>query len=101
MDSESPVRVRVAYGTSQKLTPLRKGDFVVDQKSPVAYSASGLSYATKFALSKVVVLPYTNLWFERAPLAGGLLAPCPKLGMLHPTLMSVLQRAAKEAGLIG
>ena len=100
MDHESPVRVRVAYGTSQKLTPVRKGDLVVDAKNPVAYLASGLSYPTKFALSKVLVLPYTSLWFERAPLAGGLLAPCPKLGVLHATLMIALQRAAKEAGLI-
>lgn len=100
MDSERPVRVRVAYGTSQKLTPVRKGDFVVDENNLVAYLASGLSYPTRFVLSRVLVLPYTSLWFERAPLAGSLFAPCPKLGVLHATLMDALQRAAREAGLI-
>lgn len=99
-DKRNPVRVRVAYGTSKKLTPMRKGEFVINQKNLDAYMASGLYFPTKFALSAVVVLDYTSTWFGLAPMPGGLVAPSPRMGYLHPTMMIELHRAYVEAGLI-
>jgi hypothetical protein len=47
-----------------------------------------------------VVLPYIKNYFDLAPLGGDLVAASPKLGTLHPSLVSEANRAAKEAGLI-
>jgi len=101
MDDSLPVRVRVVYGTSQKPTPVRRGEFLIRRENEAAFRLSGLSYPTKFSLSKVVVLPYTDVWFAPAPLATGRCAPTPRMGMLHAMLMGELQRAAREAGLVG
>lgn len=100
MDDSHPVRVRVVYGTSQKPTPIRRGELLIRRENEAAFRLSGLSYPTKFSFSKVVVLPYTSVWFGPALLASGLFAPTPRLGMLHAALMGKLQRAAREAGLI-
>lgn len=100
MDNEIPVRVRVAYGTSQRPTPVRRGELLIATKDKTAFEASGLSYPTKFSLNKVVVVPYTDLWFDLAPVTSGLVAASPKLGSLHATLMVELSRAAREAGLL-
>ncbi len=101
MDDSQPIRVRVVYGTSQKPLPIRRGELLIRRENEAAFKLSGLSYPTKFNFSKIVVLPYTNVWFQSAPLASGLVAPTPRIGMLHAMLMGDLQRAAREAGLIG
>ena len=100
-DERNPVRVRVAYGTSKKLTPMRKGELIISQKHPDAYTASGLYFPTKFVLNAVVVLDYTSTWCALAPMPGGLVAPSPRLGYLHATMMMELRRACVEAGRIG
>lgn len=100
MDDQHPIRVRIVYGTSQNLIPVRKGDLVIREKPEAAYKMAGLSYPTKFRFTKVVVLPYTKNYFDLAPLGGDLVASTPRLGMLHPSLVSEANRAAKEAGLI-
>ncbi|MEJ7745864.1 MAG: hypothetical protein WKF61_03740 [Luteimonas sp.] len=98
-DKRNPARVRVAYGTSRKLAPMRKGAFVISQENPDAWMASGLYLPTKFGLG-TVVLDYTSTWFALAPMPGGLVAPSPRMGYLHPTMVTELQRACVEAGLI-
>ena len=100
MDEQNPIRVRIVYGTSQNITPIGKGDLVIREKPEAPYKMAGLSYPTKFRFTKVVVLPYTNIYFELAPLGRDLVASSPRLGTLHPSLVSEAGLAAKEAGLL-
>ena len=100
MDDSRAPRVRVVYGTSQKLVPIRRGELLIRREDAAAFKMSGLSFPTKFSFNKIVVVPYTDVWFQRAPLTSGLTAPTPRMGTLHPMLMNDLQRAAREAGLI-
>lgn len=100
MDEQNPIRVRIVYGTSQNITPASKGDLVIAEKPEAAYKMAGLSYPTKFRFTKVVVLPYTNNYFDLAPIGGKLVANSPRLGTLHPSLVTEAVRAAKEAGLL-
>jgi hypothetical protein len=100
MDASDPVRVRVVYGTSQKITPLRSGQMVIRREQKAAFALAGLSYTTKFDFNHVLVVPYTSGWFDLAPKGEGLVSATPKLGSLHPSLMMDVQRAAKEAGLV-
>lgn len=100
MDNASPVRVRVVYGTSQKIVPMRKGQMVMRKEARAAFVQAGLSYTTKFDFNKVIVLPYTDLWFDLAPKGPSLVAATPRLGSLHASLLSDVQRAAGEAGLL-
>jgi len=100
MDDASPVRVRVVYGTSRKLTPVTPGTLVIREEQKSAFAQAGLSYSTKFDFNKVVILPYNTLWFDLAPKGGALVAASPKLGSLHASLMADVARAAKESGLI-
>ena len=84
--------VQVAYGTSQKVSELRSGQFAIAPADNQAYAASGLSFPTKFDLRKLVNLPYTDEWFRVPP------APrhgqTPKLGTLHASLVRRLHAAA-------
>ena len=100
MDESKPVRVRVVYGTSQKITPLGKGAMVIKKEQVAAFKQAGLSHTTKFDFNKVLIVPYTTAWFDLAPLGEGLTAATPQLGTLHAALVVEVQRAAKEAGLI-
>jgi len=52
--------VVVAYGTSQKTHQLHAGEFLIAPSEPEAYRVAGLSFATKFDLRKLVILPYTD-----------------------------------------
>jgi hypothetical protein len=94
-DSMSPVRVRVAYGTTQHLDRLGKGDFVITEQDGAAYRATGLAHPTKFQFRKLVVLDYTDLWFAPAP--GRPSKPTPKLGFLAAALMKRAAAAFHEA----
>lgn len=59
-----------AYGTSQRTTALRRGEFVIlQERNPAAYRAAGLSYGTKFDLRQTVILPYSTEWFHVPPAA--------------------------------
>jgi hypothetical protein len=100
MDNADPVRVRLVYGTSQKITPVGKGQMVIGKEQKKAFALSGLSYPTKFDFNKVIVVPYNDLWFDLAPKGQGLVAATPKLGSLHVSLMTDVFRAVKEAGLV-
>ena len=75
----------VAYGTSQRVNELHSGEFAIRRADGEAFKTAGLSFETKFDLSKLVELPFSNKWFGVPP--GAPHGQTPKLGLLHPTLM--------------
>jgi hypothetical protein len=82
----------VAYGTSQGLSHLRGGEFAITRQGhPAAYSSAGLSYDTKFDLRQQVELPWTADFFAVPPRAPH--GQCPKLGVLHASMMRAAQAA--------
>lgn len=83
--------VVVAYGTSQRVESLYAGEFAISPKDGDAYRAAGLSFPTKFDLSRRVTLPYTDIWFRVPPVPS--FGQTPKLGILHPSLMKRAQAA--------
>lgn len=86
--------VKVVYGTSQRVDNLFSGEFQITPADGEAYRLAGLSYPTKFDLGKVAELPFNNQWFDVPPQPRH--GQIPKLGILHPSLMSRL-RAARDA----
>ncbi len=89
------LRVRVAYGTSQKLTSLRAGEFVVGIADTAAYRMAGLQSDTKFCLRDAVELDFNNAWFKPAPHRP--FGENPKLGVLHASLVHRAAAAWKAA----
>jgi len=88
--------VRIAYGTSQRTTSLRRGEFSIERsRNPAAFEAAGLSYDTKFDLKQVLELPFTTEWFSVPPTAPH--GQTPKLGTLHPSLVRAVQAAYQAA----
>ena len=91
-EREDGVAVTVAYGTSQGLQRLHKGEFAITkQGNPAAYSSAGLSFDAKFDLRQSVELPWNEDFFAvpaRAPHGQH-----PNLGSLHASMM----RAAHTA----
>lgn len=83
--------VEVAYGTSQKVDRIYRGEFAITPEDGDAFAASGLSYPTKFDVANCLFLPYDDHWFAVAP--GAPFGQTPKLGVLHPSLV----RRAKAA----
>lgn len=81
--------VLVVYGTSQRVTTLYAGEFVITRVEGEAYREAGLSYDTKFNMGRQVKLPFNNRYFDVPP--GAPHGQQPKLGILHPSL---IRRAA-------
>ena len=77
--------VRVAYGTSQKVTQLYAGEFAITRTDGEAFRAAGLSLDTKFNLGRRVKLPFNKEYFAVPP--GAPHGQQPKLGVLHPALI--------------
>lgn len=96
-DDDAPAfAVEVAYGTSQRTTELRRGEFsILQARDPTAHRAAGLSYDTKFDLRQTVVLPYSTDWFSVPPAAPH--GQNPTLGTLHPSLMRALKAACRAS----
>ena len=96
-DDDAPqFHVRVAYGTSQRMNTLHRGEFcIARERNPVAFAAAGLSFDTKFDLKQALDLPYTTDWFSVPPAAPH--GQTPTLGMLHPSLVRALQAAFRAA----
>ncbi|MDP2822634.1 MAG: hypothetical protein Q8O52_08135 [Sulfuritalea sp.] len=96
-DDDAPhFEVRVAYGTSQRTTALRRGEFsILRDRNPAAFEAAGLSYDTKFDLRQAIDLPYTSEWFSVPPTARH--GQSPRLGTLHPSLVRAVQAAFQAA----
>jgi len=87
----------VAYGTSQKTHRLYRGEFRITKgEHPAAYTSAGLSYDTKFDLSKTLELPYNDDYFSVPPHAPH--GQNPKLGTLHPSMVRIAAAAFKSAG---
>jgi hypothetical protein len=74
-------RVVVAYGTSQKASTLRRGEFVMRMDGSAAFKLSGLSFDTKFSFADAVELDYSDHRFKVPP--GTATGISPKLGVLH------------------
>ncbi len=92
VDDEGKVFVVVAYGTSQKINRLYSGEFrIARQDQPAGYAHAGLSYDTKFDLSKALELPYNNDYFSVPPHAPH--GQTPNLGTLHPSMVRVVAAA--------
>lgn len=87
--------VLVAYGTSQKISPLYSGEFSITPQDGTAYAVSGLSYPTKFNLRKRVQLPFRSDYFDVAP--GAPFRQQPKLGQLHASLVRRVAAAWKAS----
>ena len=77
--------VAVAYGTSQRIGELHPGEFAITRADREAFALAGLSHDTKFDLSNVIELPFSERWFAVPP--GAPYGQIPKLGLLHPTMM--------------
>jgi hypothetical protein len=77
--------VRVAYRMSKRVSELRAGEFAITPADGQAYTHAGLSYPTKFDLKRHEDLPYTEAWFRVPP--NQPFGQCPKLGILHPSLV--------------
>lgn len=91
-EREDGVVVTVAYGTSQGLQRLHKGEFAITKQGhPAAYGSAGLSFDTKFDFRQLVELPWNEDFFAvpgRAPHGQH-----PKLGSLHASMMRTAQAA--------
>lgn len=88
MDKEGTIIVSVAYGTSKKTNRLYKGEFrITKYENPAAYLSAGLSYDTKFDLSKIIDLPYNHKYFSIPPHAP--YGQIPQLGILHPSMVKL------------
>jgi len=91
-DEEGKFFVTIAYGTSQKTDRLYRGEFRITKGDhPAAYASAGLSYDTKFDLSKSLELPYNDDYFSVPPLAPN--GQIPKLGTLHPSMVRIAAAA--------
>jgi len=91
-EHEDGAAVTVAYGTSQGLHRIYKGEFAITrQGNPAAYGSAGLSFDTKFDLKQRVELPWNADFFAvpaHAPHGHN-----PKLGSLHASMMRAVQTA--------
>ena len=59
--------VAVAYGTGQNVGELHPGEFAIIRADREAFLLGGLSFDTKFDLSRVVELPFSTQWFAVPP----------------------------------
>lgn len=85
-ERDDGVAVTVAYGTSQGLQRLHKGEFAITKQGNLAaYSSAGLSFDTKFDLRQSVELPWNEDFF--AVPAGAPHGQHPKLDSLHASMM--------------
>lgn len=87
--------VLVAYGTSQRVAHLHRGEFAITSADADAYRAAGLSYDTKFNLVRRLQLPFNDEFFRVPP--GAPHGQRPKLGVLHAVLMRRAAAAWKAA----
>ena len=77
--------VAVAYGTSQRIGALHPGEFAITRADREAFAVAGLSFDTKYDLTNVIELPFSERWFAVPP--GAPHGQIPKLGLLHPTMV--------------
>jgi hypothetical protein len=89
-DDDGPqLGVLVAYGTSQRVTSLFRGEFAITRADGEAFKTAGLSFDTKFNLARCLQLPFNDQYFGVPPRAPQ--GQRPQMGTLHAALV---QRAA-------
>jgi hypothetical protein len=67
LDEDGIVYVDVVYATTQKMTPIKIGEFIVDSMRDTAASkAAGLVQTTKFILTRHAELAYNSQFFSCA-----------------------------------
>ncbi len=89
--------VEIAYGTSQKLDKIYKGEFLISANDP-GFQGTGLRKSTKFNLKNRVIVPFDNEWFT-PPRSGRIASPPPKIGRVQLEHHNALAKAWREAGL--
>ena len=91
--SPSTHEVKVCFGTSQKTDQLYPGEFLISYQD-AGFVLSGLSYSTKFDMTRTANLPFDDVWFVVAP---GMTpqVPAPRLGTMHPSYHPIASAAAK------
>jgi hypothetical protein len=95
---ESGVAVKVAYGTTQRTTSLRSGEFLIAKiKHPIAFKQAGLAFDTKFDLNTVVELAWAERYFKVPPSLTQPFGQTPKLGSLHASMSQALMAAYSVA----
>lgn len=88
---EDGVALKVAYGTSQRTTSLRAGEFLIARdKHPVAFKQAGLAFDTKFDLNRVIELPWSERYFKVPPTINPAYGQTPKMGSLHASMSRAL-----------
>ena len=88
--------ISVIYGTSQKVTQLKTGEFAITQaKNPAAYALAGLAYDTKFDFEVVVELAWSERYFKVLPKNRH--TNNPKIGTLHATVLHAVEAAFRAA----
>lgn len=93
-------KVLVAFGTSLRTDKLQLEEFVIDKKRHAeAFQASGLAYTTKFDLSRLVALDYTEEWFTTRGTTAPVLGTIMHGPEFRDDLKSALAGAARAAGL--
>jgi hypothetical protein len=93
---EDGIAVKIAYGTSKKVTSLRAGEFAIQRSvHPAAFELAGLAFDTKFDCRQVIDLPWSDRYFKvpSHPRHG----QTPKLGTLHPSVYRAAETAFKAA----
>jgi hypothetical protein len=91
---EDGVTVQVAYGTTQRTTSLRSGEFLISKVlHAVAFKQAGLAFDTKFDLKKLIELPWTDRYFKVPPTPNLAFGQTPKMGSLHASMIRALSAA--------
>lgn len=96
---EDGVAIQVAYGTTQRTTSLRSGEFLISKdRHPVAFKQAGLAFDTKFDLNKVTELPWSERNFKVPPTPNPAFGQTPKMGSLHASMIRALSAAHGATG---
>ena len=99
-ERDDGVAVTVAYGTSQGLGRLYRGEFAITRLGhAAAYLSAGLSYDTKFDFRQSIALPWNADYFAVPPHSPH--GQHPKLGSLHASMVRAAQaahQAVQEGG---
>lgn len=95
-ERDDGIAVTVAYGTSQRVSQLHRGEFAITRQGhPAAYGSADLSFDTKFDFKQLVTLPWNDDFFAVPPQAPH--GQHPKLGSLHASMMRAAQAAFRAA----
>lgn len=96
---EDGVAIQVAYGTTQRTTSLRSGEFLISKhRHPVAFKQAWLAFDTKFDLNKVTELPWSERYFKVPPTPNPAFGQTPKMGSLHASMIRALSAARGATG---